>query len=375
MTARLENNGPQRPSRQHGVTLVEMMVGMLIGMLAVMIISQVLLTSEGQKRTAAGGADAQINGALALYTMQRDLEQAGYGISSSPDILGCSISARYNGSSPTGFASTLAPVVITPQASRPAGSVGDSIRVLGSSPDALSIPARVVTDYTAGGSTFAVRSSVGFTSGHLALVSNKTGTGACWVFKVTAASAASLTRGNDVWNAAGMPNVPYADGDVMLNLGTLVDNRYEISNSTLQVSSFDFANPNTRVVSDLQPDIVQLRAYYGRDTSSGTTTDGVIDTFDTTTPTTALGWQKVLAVRIIAVARSSTYERDEVTTANLTWPVGTSPSVSGATSCTSGSCITLDVGADTAGSAARHYRYKVFDTVVPLRNLLWRSAS
>ena len=120
-------------ARQRGVTLVELMVGMLIGLLAVIVISQVLLVSEGQSRTTSGGADAQVNGALALYALQRDVQMAGYGLTSSPDVLGCPINARFNGAVPTGFPDRLAPVIITRQIDRPAGSIGDAIRVLASS--------------------------------------------------------------------------------------------------------------------------------------------------------------------------------------------------------------------------------------------------
>jgi type IV pilus assembly protein PilW len=161
-----------------------------------------------------------------------------------------------------------------------------------------------------------------------------------------------------------------------MNLGTLVDNRYEIGSGTnvLQASSFDFANPTTRVVRDLQPDIVNFRAFYGRDES--VPPDGIIDTFDQATPTDNAGWRNVLAVRVILVARSSTWERDMVTTANPEWSVGSNPSVGGAAPCASGTgeCITLDVGAGPAGDVEpKHHRYKVFDTVIPLRNMLWSS--
>ena len=35
---------------------------------------------EGQKRTTSSGADAQTNSAVAMYLLERDLRQAGYGI-------------------------------------------------------------------------------------------------------------------------------------------------------------------------------------------------------------------------------------------------------------------------------------------------------
>ena len=133
-----------RAGVERGVTLIELMVGMLIGMLAVLVISQVLLVSEGQKRTTSAGADAQVNGALSLYAIQRDIQTAGYGFTSSPAIVGCPISARFNGAAPAGFVGTLAPVIITPEASRPAGSVGDSIRILASSKTSYSVPTRVI---------------------------------------------------------------------------------------------------------------------------------------------------------------------------------------------------------------------------------------
>jgi type IV pilus assembly protein PilW len=374
-------------SLQRGVSLIELMVGMLVGMLAVLIISQVLLASESQKRTTTGGADAQVNGALALHAIQRDVEQAGYGLTSSPQAIGCPISAAYAGSIPAGFATTLAPVFITPESARPAGSVGDAVRILASSKDSFSVPARVIApNYAPGSAEFNVRSTVGYAEDDLALVATDA-TQPCWVFQVTGSpSATMLPRDtNTTWNGAGNPSALYVDGAVMINLGRLVDNRYEIFNGTdadgqvksnlLRLSSFDVNAPGVRVTQDLQPDIVNLRAFYGRDTSA--TADGIVDAYDTVTPTTNAGWLRVLSVRVIVVARSSTFEgKQQVTTANPTWPVGATPAVSGAVTCASGTgdCLEIDVGAGAAGDVpAKHYRYKVFDTVIPLRNMLWRN--
>jgi type IV pilus assembly protein PilW len=51
-----------RPSAaQRGVGIIEIMVGILISMLMVLIIYQVYLVSEGQKRTITAGSDAQQN--------------------------------------------------------------------------------------------------------------------------------------------------------------------------------------------------------------------------------------------------------------------------------------------------------------------------
>ena len=103
---------PRRPAT--GFTLVEIMVGMVIGMLGLIIMMQVFTLSEGQKRTTTGGGDAQSNGAIALFGLQRDLRQAGFGVSD-PNLLGCSVVLRA-GVTLNGFA----PVTIN-HASIPAG--------------------------------------------------------------------------------------------------------------------------------------------------------------------------------------------------------------------------------------------------------------
>jgi type IV pilus assembly protein PilW len=49
-----------------GFSLIEILVGLLIGMLSVIVIMQVFGVFEGNKRTTTGGDDAQINGTVAL---------------------------------------------------------------------------------------------------------------------------------------------------------------------------------------------------------------------------------------------------------------------------------------------------------------------
>lgn len=65
---------------QAGFSLVDVMVGMVIALLGVIIIFQVFSVSEGIRRTTTSGGDALQNGALALFTLERSLKQAGYGL-------------------------------------------------------------------------------------------------------------------------------------------------------------------------------------------------------------------------------------------------------------------------------------------------------
>src|SRR2546426_9395790 len=72
-----------RPSRHrvsgHGFSMVELLVAMLIGLIGMIIIFQVFQVSEGIKRSTTSGGDAQQNGVIALYTIQRDFKKAGMG--------------------------------------------------------------------------------------------------------------------------------------------------------------------------------------------------------------------------------------------------------------------------------------------------------
>ena len=359
---------------QRGVTLVEMMVGMLIGLLAVIVISQVMLVTEGQKRTTTGGSDAQVNGALALYGITRDLEMAGYGLTSSPGVVGCPISAKFNNAAPPRFPARLVPAVITTQAARVAAgevnAVGDAIRIIASSKTSYSVPTRVIPPaYAAGGQAFPVTASMGFAQGDLALVGIDS-TQPCWVFQTTGVPAGqSVPRVDDAanWNLPGMPNLTYADGSILVNLGTLVDTTYQVVGTSLEQQSFAITNPGvlpTPVV--VQPDIVNMRALYGKDTNA----DGIVDKYDDVAPVNNAEWLQVMAIRVVVVARSDQFEREDVTPANLQWDVGTLPATTGAVACGTSACLTVKVDHLTDW---KRYRYKLFETVVPLRNMLWRS--
>lgn len=95
------------PSRQRGFSLVEILIGMLIAMVGVVIMMEVLLTSEQRTRTTTTGNDALSSGAVMMHMLQRDLVQAGYGINSM-NVLGCNLTL------PNGKVMALAPVTINP---------------------------------------------------------------------------------------------------------------------------------------------------------------------------------------------------------------------------------------------------------------------
>lgn len=74
MRSRLNSN------LQQGFTLVELMVGLVIGLIATLVIMQTFSAFEGNKRSTTGISDAQTSGNIGLYMVQRELQFAGYGI-------------------------------------------------------------------------------------------------------------------------------------------------------------------------------------------------------------------------------------------------------------------------------------------------------
>src|SRR5438445_3536268 len=131
-----------RPSQRrvsgHGFSMVELLVAMLIGLIGLMIIFQVFQVSEGIKRCTTSVGDAQQNGVIALYTIERDFKNAGMGFNDT-GFVGCNIVGFDNKRAtpnfpPAGVTMKLAPVFITSGA---ATTAPDQIAVLyGSQPQA-----------------------------------------------------------------------------------------------------------------------------------------------------------------------------------------------------------------------------------------------
>lgn len=160
----------------------------------------------------------------------------------------------------------------------------------------------------------------------------------------------------------------YTEGALIFNMGKPIVHRYELINGNLHLTNYFMAPvagslPLFNNISQLLYDnIVDLQAEYGKDNGAGggTANDGVVDEFNNITPATSAEWQQVLAVRIGLLARSS----------NLEKPTG-SPSTCSATTATpswAGGNFSVPGGIPSC------YKYRVFETIIPLRNMIWRES-
>jgi type IV pilus assembly protein PilW len=123
----------------------------------------------------------------------------------------------------------------------------------------------------------------------------------------------------------------------------------------------------------MYPNIVQLQAVYGKDTDN----NNIVDAWNATAPTSAAEWQQIRAIRLAIVARSQSPEMTDVT---LDGSVSTSSCASTtphpAAICwqptPGGNGVKIDVNIGNTNPDWQRYRYRVVETTIPLRNVIWQ---
>jgi type IV pilus assembly protein PilW len=347
------------PQSQFGFSLVEIMVGLVIGILGVIVMLQVFALSEERKRTTTNTGESQSDGVIALYQLQRDIGQAGYGFTSQ-GLFACNLTA------PSGTtAIPLAPVIVNPPtAVIPAADANtDRLLVLygegNGQPQGNPIASQLSNVYTVQMPTaFAVDDRV---------------------IAAPAACAANLILDRVMASAGTVTVATGAAGATLYNLGPRPKlMAYAVRSGNLTVCDYvvndcgTASTTNTTIWVPIASNIVSLKVQYGRDTlttspvpSPPAMPNPPVDqtvyakavTYDQTTPSgasAACNWLRIPAVRLALVARSGQYDKGVITAAEPVWSgTATNP-------------IVL-----SAFTNWQHYRYKVFQTVVPIRNVAW----
>ena len=379
--------------RMAGLTLLEILVAMMIGLIGIVVITQTYLVNENYKRSTTAAGGAQTNGALALYSLERDLRMSGWGIVWNA-ALGCQgMRWHYNGqfSNPPGGPLPVVQVVPTLITDGGAGAA-DRLTVFYGSGAERVVPA------TIGGSGMAdsnapilVDNPYGFQTvpGDLVLLTNGT---TCAMTQVTGVASSQLLHAPGVsapYNPAAAGTLPaFATGSQVFNLGRPVVNTYRVDANRLELESL-FTSTSSTVVPTYTPgfntiveDIVDLQAEYGKDNGTDNNTvdsatfiarDGRVDGYDNVTPNTVDTWREVLSVRLAVLARSEFYERPDPPSAACTATTDANQPVWGRSGRDPNGMVFPALGDLTdPANQARCYRYRVFETVVPLRNVIWR---
>lgn len=369
-------NRTRRPHQ--GFSLIELMVGMVIGMIAILIIAQMFINAESNKRTTTGGDDAQINGTIALYGLERDIQASGYGLTSF-NLMGCSLSYTTVSGSTAVVLPSIAPVTINPATSLvPAGDANtDTVLVMYGNSDSPPEGDPLINASTVSGYSVATPSSFNLYDQIIAEPKTRPSPCALQLETVNAVSGSTLTP--SIGNAGLPTNSP------IYNLGqSPVIRAYAIRNGALTVCDYTAYNcgdasktSNSSVWVPVANNIMSLRAEYGRDDSGTTAMSGTVTTYDQTTPGSAAdtsgrpiycGLARTLAVRLVIVARNETYDKHTLTTTAPTW---TGDTVNTSTAPTNPVSYPIDLSANTNWG---HYRYKTIETTIPLRNQIWQGS-
>lgn len=361
-----------------GFSIIETMIGMVIALAATLIIFQMFSAFEGQKRTTTGGADATDNGMFALMSIERDARMAGSGVANT-DLFACLNLFSYFDDGTTqstpapNFANginSLMPVRITDGGNAPdviTFTYGNSVRSGVSSEISANMPQP--------SAELNVVSTAGFRLNDLVIVVQGSN---CTVMQITQVQPAAYKVQHNPGNApsfnpaANLQNAnnwpAYTAGAKVFSLGGTTQRTYSVGTSGPTLALL------ARLPTDAAPvaiagDVVSLQAQYGiapvgsqqvNCWVSATAAGNACDASDWANPSGA-NILRIKAVRIAVVARSALSEKRTSGACSAT-TVANAPQ-----SWTGGPAINLAI----ADPNWQCYRYKTFQTITPLRNVLW----
>lgn len=361
--------------KQQGFSLVELMIGLVIGLLATVVIMNVFSVFEQQKRITTGGSDAQTNGAIALFNLQRDIQAAGYGLpvygsDFSPFNCPVDTTVDHDGTiaipNPATPAIGLSPIVIT-DGNGANGSDTISIRTGNSMKGgvAVSMEAGTATNVAQ------VDNNMGCAMNDVVLVINLSAPAlACSMTRVTALTAAGVTPVKITLGA--ITNV--AVGNALACLGIWNEFQYTITNNQLTRSGEVAAGVPSTAAVPIVPDIVNMQAQYGVSATPGNNqvTQWVDATGIWVNPT-VVDRNRIKAIRIAIVARSGLLGNANITAACSSLTAANPTGLCAWDGAAAGSAApAIDLSADANW---QRYRYRVYESIIPVRNIIWsRSA-
>ncbi len=345
----MKSNSKHSTFHQAGFSLVEIMIGLAIGMLAALVIMQVFSIFESQKRATTGTADAQTNGSIALYTIGRELQMAGYPlmpVDNSPlECTTLTVGA-------TGIGG-ISPVTITDGVAASGVSASDALTIrYGNSPMG-GIPIQITGMGAPTANDATVDNNLGCQVNDIAIIVNGP---TCAMTSVTALSAASATPATITLQNTTAAIV----GADLACLGTWNEITFAVNNGNLERNGVPIA-----------PAIANLQAQYG--ISATANSNQVIQWVDASGATwaapTVASRNRIKAVRIAVVASNVKIEPAAVTAACSSTNAAAPTGLCAWAGSVSSPAPTVDLSASDPDWL--RYRYRVFETIIPLRNMIW----
>lgn len=366
------------PSRQHGFGLAEIMVGVTIGLLALLIVYQVLGLAEGYRRTTTAGGDAQSTGMISSYILSSDVQGAGMTISESArELAACPSTGN--------FATTWRPI---PVLIRDGGSpnVSDSFSVFAGSNSRL-VSSLEIVNTAVPGATFDVQSPLGFQRAsateprHMFVISD-TMNNNCEAVRIGVwpPPLDAVTGFSTITPNPALTNTYPQGQSWVVNLGP--ENRvrkatYDVVDGVLRVTDLIAGGAPNPIASN----IALMKVQYGIDTNGDSFIDNWVSAADAPwrhddvldPAANALAqWRSIKAIRIALVVRSTQFERQRDAEGRVVEGTTMDGSVFSNFTTNLFPCTAPCAGnvpVTLPGSA--NYRYRIFHQVVPLVNQIW----
>jgi type IV pilus assembly protein PilW len=319
------------------------MVGLVISLLATLVIMQVFSVFEEQKRSTTGTADAQTNGGIALYNFEREAQIAGYPLmptTNSP--LECTTltfgSTGITSISPVTITNGTSDVVAIRYGDAPGGGVFSTIgTIVGTKLDSSS--------------------SLGCEVGNISIVTNNN---VCAMSTVTARIAGNVAASPAVQPSVTLQNATAAvTGGRIACLGAWNTITFAVTNGNL-----------TRNGVIVATDIVNIQAQYGISTAANQNqiTQWVNPTAPDWAAPTVANRNRIKAIRVAIVARNGNLEKTNVTQACSAINAANPTGLCAWAGTTASPAPAIDLSADANW---QRYRYRVFETTVPFKNMIW----
>ena len=376
--------------KQRGFSLVEILVGVVIGLIGVTVMFQMMAIWGNHERSTTSGGELQTAGAIGMFSLERDLKSGGLGFSTARPpaaggVAGCTVNGIDNGRA---FTFPLQAIAIAPG--------------VGGAPDTITVTYGNSSFFVTG-ETFKDSSAFtkktdrrnGFKTGDLAVVADPSTIPVnCTLVEITSdanpdlytldhANVAYVTSYAPVgappvnarFNPAGGTGALYAAGQIYSLGPNPQSNVWQIfQDPVTRVRSLRRTDQIHNTVVDVAEHVVNLKAEYGIDANG----DGIIQAAEwgTAAPVdpTAL-----LAVRLAILVRGAQFEksRDPSAAGAATAVTPVAPVWAERDAAHRFLMTNVDGTLDTFDATQadpnnwRYYRYRVYEKVIPLRNMLW----
>lgn len=365
-----------RIRKEAGFSMIEAMLGITISLLSLILLLNILQIFKRNSNQVNENAFGQIRNANLISLMERDIRMAGYGFMPL-EIIGCNLKRYYK--------NKINDLILQPiEIKDGENGAYDSLRIMYSTKNKPNIPTIIIKELKAS-NTMLTNNSLEIKPNDFLVVHDKGSD--CSLLQVTGIDAEkiriSFESETSAWNSQTFtdvfPDVGYPMYTSLTNLGQIADITYSL-NALNQFEFTTFVSSNNSVNKQVvNSDIVNFQAQYGFDARDGEQTSPMVTKWSSkkvdinkdSIVGNSADIKRILAIRIAVVSRNR----------NPDLPVNGECSTSSSPNWMADNeengeleLTNIDVSKNTDKTVVPNwacYQYKVMQSVIPIKNLIW----